>query len=76
MDFFDLFSDRQTKNSSAPAEAQTGACCCRLEQLPLAMSYVPGQLWGELYDPQTALQQGTLFPELDLPFLGKEARNQ
>ena len=35
-----------------------------LDDLPLAMSYVPFQKWTK------ALQRGTLFPDLDLPFKG------
>ena len=42
-----------------------------LEMLPLAMAYVPLQRWGATYSAQQALQQGTLFPELDLPFEGR-----
>lgn len=37
---------------------------------PLAMAYVPMQPWEEIYDPEKALQVGTIFPSLDLPFLG------
>ena len=35
---------------------------------PLAMAYVPFQQWGDVYDDNSALCKGTLFPELDLPF--------
>lgn len=38
---------------------------------PLSMVYSPAQSWGDLYEPQQALQQGTLFRCLDKPFLGK-----
>jgi len=44
-----------------------------LDSLPLAMGYVPVQKWENLYDPETALDRGTLFCCLDLPFCGKEA---
>lgn len=37
----------------------------------LAMAYVPMQKICEVYDVETALMNGTLFPELDKPFLGK-----
>lgn len=47
-------------------------CQC-LEELPLAMAYVPMQQWGEQYAPVVALERGTLFPALDLPFIGEEA---
>ena len=38
---------------------------------PLAMVYSPIQEWRELYDNDTALSKGTIFKELDLPFMGK-----
>ena len=38
---------------------------------PLAMSYVPWQTWGPLYDEETALERGTAFPALDLPFTAR-----
>lgn len=42
----------------------------------LAMAYVPWQQWQDLYDEETALQRGTLFAQLDKPFLGrKQVRN-
>ena len=40
-----------------------------LAGLPLAMAYVPWQCWNETYKPAEALHRGTIFPELDLPFL-------
>ena len=39
-----------------------------LQELPLAMAYVPIQAWGDTYSPCRALSRGTLFPVLDLPF--------
>ncbi len=36
----------------------------------LAMAYVPLQQYRELYDYDYALQAGTIFKELDLPFYG------
>ncbi len=38
-----------------------------LDSYPLAMVYAPCQAFGNLYDLDTALKQGTLFSELDLP---------
>lgn len=43
---------------------------------PLAMSYVPWQPWGELYDEKVALERGTAFPALDLPFCGGGRRDE
>ncbi|WFR57435.1 spore coat associated protein CotJA [Anaerocolumna sp. AGMB13025] len=36
----------------------------------LGMAYVPMQQYKELYDADYALQVGTIFKELDLPFYG------
>ncbi len=38
---------------------------------PLAMVYSPLQEYRELYDLDDALKNGTLFKELDLPFMGE-----
>lgn len=51
-------SGGQTARSAFPA------------QTPVAMCYVPLQKLETVYEPETALMQGTLFPELDKPFLG------
>ena len=42
-----------------------------LRNTPLAMAYVPWQQWREIYEPDKALCRGTIFKELDKPFLGK-----
>lgn len=41
-----------------------------VNELPLAMAYVPMQRINTLFDCQTALYQGTIFPELVLPLEG------
>ena len=55
-----------------PVEKPDSPCAC-LDDLPLAMAYVPMQKWRNLYPPATALDRGTIFAELDLPFIGEEA---
>jgi hypothetical protein len=37
----------------------------------LAMAYVPWQQFTSTYEPQKALMVGTIFPELDKPFVGR-----
>nr|WP_242962945.1 spore coat associated protein CotJA [Clostridium sp. AT4] len=32
------------------------------------MAYVPWQQWQTAYAPERGLMQGTIFPDLDLPF--------
>lgn len=39
-----------------------------LNEAPLGMVYIPIQQWGDTYDDDFALQAGTIFPELNLPF--------
>lgn len=39
-------------------------------RVSLAMAYVPYQPFDNLYDGETALNRGTLFKALDLPFTG------
>lgn len=39
--------------------------------MPVAMAYVPWQKWKDIYEPCKALESGTIFAELDKPFLGK-----
>ena len=41
----------------------------------LAMMYIPFQRFENLYEPEKALERGTLFAELDLPFYGGKRGN-
>jgi hypothetical protein len=41
-----------------------------LGSLPIAMAYTPMQQWGDTYSKEEALEIGTVFPELNLPFEG------
>ena len=43
----------------------------QLAGMPLAIAYVPWQRWNQTYSLDKALKVGTVFPELDKPFLGK-----
>lgn len=40
----------------------------------LAMAYVPFQMLTEIYEPEEALNAGTLFPALDKPFMGRSIK--
>ena len=39
-------------------------------RFPVAMAYVPWQQWGELYDAECGLMQGTIFKDLNKIFCG------
>lgn len=42
---------------------------------PLAMVYAPVQEWRDLYETELGHDRGTLFKELDFPFLGGVPRD-
>ena len=44
------------------------------ELLALAIATVPMQCWRLTYSPEKALQAGTMFAELNLPFKGGRKR--
>ncbi len=52
-----------------------GDCECMrswgLKNYPLAMVYSPLQDFNGIMDKECALEKGTLFEKLDLPFLGE-----
>ncbi len=43
---------------------------CHEKEFPIAMAYVPWQKFRDVYPPEKAFCQGTIFAELDLPFYG------
>ena len=45
-------------------------CTSDFENWPIAMAYVPWQSWKKTYEPAEGLKNGTIFPCLNLPFLG------
>lgn len=45
----------------------------KMQKEVVAMAYVPWQHFTNSYEPQKALSIGTIFPELDKPFLGRKA---
>ncbi|MBQ2747407.1 MAG: spore coat associated protein CotJA [Firmicutes bacterium] len=51
-----------------------GNLCSCLENLPLAMAYVPMQSWNDVYDMAEGFYAGTIFAELNLPFTGGKRR--
>ena len=42
-----------------------------VDSMALAMAYVPWQNFYKVYEPEKALMIGTIFPELNKPFLGR-----
>lgn len=40
-------------------------------RFPVVMAYVPWQQWGDLYDGECGLMQGTIFQDLNYIFCGE-----
>lgn len=45
-----------------------------VDNFPVGMAYVPWQNWQNVYSHDVGLNRGTIFPDLDLPFLGEEVK--
>lgn len=67
--------------TSCPIRQPEKPCDCRtshiyhhVDEMPLTMAYVPMQRFSETFPLCTALQAGTIFPELCKPFCGKGGR--
>ena len=58
-------------HSPTPIKCNQGDGTWGLDSYPLASVYAPLQSFGNLYDLDMALKQGTVFTELDLPFMGR-----
>ena len=43
------------------------------KDMPVGMAYVPFQQWDTPYEGAVGYSRGTIFKELDLPFIGEEA---
>lgn len=71
-------SVRNSCEVSRRERRETGEMSCAVSEnydalagMPLAMAYVPWQMWRKIYDAEKALCQGTIFEELDKPFQGR-----
>ena len=68
--FFRLFDKKPDDDCVKACPMPVGAFP---EDTPLAMAYVPYQVWETPYEEDVALQRGTIFRSLDKPFIGEEA---
>lgn len=63
------------RNYNMAGQMQQRPCGCTSEipymrdEFVVAMAYVPWQTFGTVYDTDKALEVGTIFPELDKPFM-------
>lgn len=57
------------RNQAYSTANQTNSCSNAFSAAPIGMAYVPKQKFGNLYDWETAFSQGTIFADLDKPFM-------
>lgn len=60
---------RPEQNPALPPVNPPEKTCLDSGRFPLAMSYVPMQTWSEPLPLDKAMTRGTIFRELDLPFI-------
>ena len=75
-----LMEDRMREGVTSATDSEESVLACNLTGdrrkswglvgYPLAMVYSPVQEFHNMYEIETALRQGTVFKELDLPFMG------
>ena len=64
------YRNRMTNSSQNNFCQNRNTCAVSgVEEMSLAMAYVPWQHWKDTYETCKALSIGTIFPELNLPFL-------
>ena len=59
-----------------PMPASTAPVCENICTYPIAMAYVPWQKFGNTYELEKAFRTGTIFPELDQPFMRARCRER
>lgn len=69
MDTFDYNCCPAGRNMSCPDGNSSGRNMFPCST-SYAMAYIPFQQWGEVYSAEKGLSVGTLFPCLNLPFMG------
>lgn len=50
-----------------------GEMLMRPELWSLGMAFVPEQVWQNIYENDVGFARGTIFADLDFPFIGEEA---
>lgn len=64
----------EARPAVTPQAAQSGpGYVLNYNLLALAMGFVPDQVWQNIYQKDVALARGTIFADLDKPFIGEEA---
>lgn len=60
--------------TSASSHSTCAGFYDKIDTLPLGMAYVPVQHYNQMFPLCRGLKEGTIFPELCLPFCGKRRK--
>lgn len=75
--FQTMFDDSAIRAALGKLEEARSNADVTMSALPanpvLAMSYVPMQFYRDMYSTEKGFSAGTIYPELDKPFLGGNA---
>lgn len=75
--FQTMFDDSAIRVALGKLEEAQSNADVTMSALPsnpvLAMSYVPMQFYRDMYSTEKGFSAGTIYPELDKPFLGGNA---
>lgn len=75
--FQTMFDDSAIRAALGKLEEAQSNADVTMSALPanpvLAMSYVPMQFYRDMYSTEKGFSAGTIYPELDKPFLGGNA---
>ncbi|MGN0383280.1 MAG: spore coat associated protein CotJA [Eubacterium sp.] len=61
-----MYGDKLSQQYSSPCEAN--------DSMAIGMAYVPWQQWSNVYEIEKGFCIGTIFPDLNKPFLGRAIR--
>ena len=62
---------RADRRSGNPGAGCPEMCRKPVDTMTIAMAYVPWQSWSGVYPLEKGWNIGTLFPELNKPFMGR-----
>ena len=77
MNINDIVLNSRPVDIRQPSASDAPALCCEQpetefpKETPVAMLYVPFQQWRKVSEPMVGLDRGTVFEELDKPFIGE-----
>lgn len=64
-----MTDNMQTGDGMTPETQQNTMFCEELDRFPIGMGYVPMQRWSQPSPLDEGFSRGTIFAELDLPFV-------